>query len=487
MSSKLSNVTAWVVATILFALGSTAMATNGYFTHGVGTRSKGMAGTGVGSNANMGAIMTATNPALGVFVDDRWEVGLSIFSPRRSYTAGPTQQPFPGAPIDLGGGAVFPSHTITPGKINSSSEYFPIPYVAKNWSLANDGNITAAFYGRGGMNTDWDDANATATSYLCGGNPFLGEPPATGQGPYCAGVAGVDLSQAFIAVNYSAKAGDNFTWGIGPVIAIQAFEAQGVQTFGIITETCADGFDPATQQCGAPPLALSNNGHEISYGWGFAGGIWVGIGESAGFGLAYQSKMSMSEFDDYADLFAQRGGFDIPSSIKGGFSFMTTDTLRVNIDIEHTQYSEVDSIANPMVNMLPCPTLPFGGTSLANCLGGDAGAGFGWEDMTTYKLGFEWQSTEDDTIRFGFSYGQQPIPEEDVLFNILAPGVMETHLTFGWTRKRANGGAFDFSLMYAPENTVTGPSLFDPGPDFNSPQMIELKMSQFELEFGWTF
>ena len=158
-----------LLAATALAMSGNAFATNGYFTHGVGTQSKGMAGTGVGSNADMGAIMSASNPALGAFVSDKWEAGLSIVSPRRSYTAGESQ--LNGGFIDLGGcdpqnnpGACLPSHTIAQGTIDSSSEYFPIPYIAKNWSLNNDGNITAAFYGRGGMNTDWDDPNASATS-----------------------------------------------------------------------------------------------------------------------------------------------------------------------------------------------------------------------------------------------------------------------------------------------------------------------------------
>ncbi|MDJ0700266.1 MAG: outer membrane protein transport protein [Woeseiaceae bacterium] len=487
MKGKMRFAAASLLATIALGYSSGAMATNGYFTHGVGTESKGMAGAGIGSNASEGAIMSVSNPALGVFADDRWEVGLALFSPRRSYSAGPTNQPFPGALIDLGNGSFFPSHTLAEGKIDSSSEWFPIPYVAKNWSLQNDANITAAFYGRGGMNTDWDDPNATATSYLCGGNPQNLEPPATGQGPYCAGVAGVDLSQAFLAVNYSAKVNDNFSWGIGPVFALQMFEAKGVSTFGIITETCADGFDPLTQSCGSNPVSLSDNGHEISYGFGFAGGIWWAMSDTVSLGLAYQSKMWMSEFDDYSDLFAEKGGFDIPSSIKGGLSFVASDQLRVNFDIEHTMFGEVDSIANPMANMQPCPTLPFGGTSLANCLGGSAGAGFGWEDMTTYKLGFEWVQNETNTWRFGYSYGEQPIPSADVLFNVLAPGVMEQHITFGLTRRTSNGGVLSFSLMYAPENSVNGPSFFDPGPDFMSPQPIEITMSQFEFEVAYRF
>jgi long-chain fatty acid transport protein len=484
MRSNIRRAVAGVAAAVLVVSSGSAFATNGYFTHGVGTQSKGMAGTGVGSNADMGAIMSASNPALGVFVSDQWEAGLSIFSPRRSYVAGESQ--LNGQLVDLGG-VFFPSHTITPGEIDSSSEYFPIPYVAKNWSLQNDGNITGAFYGRGGMNTDWDDANATATSYLCGGNPFANEPPATGPGPYCAGAAGVDLMQAFIALNYSAMAGSNFAWGIGPVFAIQMFKADGVQTFAPITRTCANGFNPATQECGTNPTSLSDNGRDTSFGWGFAGGIWWGITDRFSVGLAYQSKMSMSEFDDYSDLFAEAGGFDIPSSIKGGVSFVATDALRVNLDVEHTAFGEVDSIANPMQNMLPCPTLPFGGNDLESCLGGGSGAGFGWEDMTTYKIGFEWASSENNTWRFGYSYGEQPIQAADVLFNILAPGVMEQHITFGLTHKRPRGGIWNFSFMYAPENSVTGPSFFEPAIPGVQPQTIELKMSQIEFEVSYRF
>ena len=101
--------------------------------------------------------------------------------------------------------------------------------------------------------------------------------------------------------------------------------------------------------------------------------------------------------------------------------------------------------------------------------------------MTTYKLGMEWAGEANTTWRFGYSYGEQPIRAEDVLFNILAPGVMEQHFTFGVTRGTQNGGAWNLSVMYAPEHTVRGLSLFDPT------QQIEVKMHQFEVEFSYLF
>ena len=474
MSSNFKGSAACLTAAVLLASSGSALATNGYFTHGVGAQSKGMGGTGIASNADMGTIMTASNPALGVFMSDSWEAGLSIFSPRRSYEA--SAQSSGGFPIEVapGSGIFLPTHSIAPGKIDSSSEFFPIPYLAKNWSLGNGGNISAAFYGRGGMNTDWDDGNASATSFFCGVDPDTNG-PATGPGPFCAGNAGVDLSQAFLSLNYSAMIGDNFAWGIGPVFGVQMFEARGVGTFAAVTRTLAETGDIAQV------TSLTDNGHDLSTGFGLAAGIWWGITDRVSFGLGYQSKMSMSEFDDYSDLFAQAGGFDIPSSIKGGVSFLATDSLRINFDVEQTAYSEVDSIGNPMANLFACSLLPLGGTSSEPCLGGAQGAGFGWEDMTTYKVGFEWASDENNVWRFGYSYGEQPIQAADVLFNILAPGVMEQHITFGWTRNRANGHQFTLAFMYAPENTVSGPSAFDPV------QTIDLTMSQFELEFAYRF
>ena len=214
-------------AVALTGLSSVASATNGYFTHGVGTESKGMAGSGVGSDGAQGPIIGATNPALAVFAGDSWEIGLAAFSPMRSYKASDS--------LAMGSGGAF---TIGPGKFDSSSEWFPIPYVAKNFRLGNDSVINVAFYGRGGMNTDWDDSNASAWFDPTGMGGMGSEFPGT----FGAGTAGVNLSQAFLAVNWAGTAGDSFAWGIGPVLAFQMFEAKGLMNFMPYTKTFNDCF-----------------------------------------------------------------------------------------------------------------------------------------------------------------------------------------------------------------------------------------------------
>lgn len=486
MKSVIRTATAWLTTLAVFALGGTAMATNGYFTHGVGTESKGMAGAGVGSNQFNGAIIVASNPALGVFAEDNWEVGLSIFSPMRSYKAGSSFV-----------NGSFGAFTVGEGEFDSSSEYFPIPFIAKNWRLSNGNALSFVFYGRGGMNTDWDDPDMTAwyDPNPQDQDPFGVQFDGTfGGEPFGDIHTGVDLSQAFMSLNYAGMAGDNFAWGIGPVFAVQVFEATGVSAYQPFTETFNNCFFfQAPGSCDPTPSSLSDNGHDSSTGFGGAIGLWWGMSDNASVGISYQSKMSMSELKDYSDLFAEGGGFDIPASAKIGFSFGGDGDVRVNFDIEHTQYSEIGSVGNPMSNLFNCPFPVFGAVLNAtgdpvaaiaaaqaadpgSCLGGKRGGGFGWEDMTTYKLGIQWMADDSTTWRFGYSYGEQPIQEADILFNILAPGVMEQHFTLGLTKNKWN-----LSLMYAPSKSIEAPSAFDPT------QIIKLEMTQLEFEVSYAF
>jgi long-chain fatty acid transport protein len=191
----------------------------------------------------------------------------------------------------------------------------------------------------------------------------------------------------------------------------------------------------------------------------------------------------MSEFDDYRDLFAQSGNFDIPPNLKLGLSLDAGKSTTVHFDIERTWYSEIDSVGNPLSNLFACPTAGVGGVDVESCLGGKRGAGFGWDDMTTYKIGGEHklQANPEWTVRAGCSRAKQPIGKGELLFNITAPGVVEQHVTLGVSRQLENGREFNLSLLYAPENKEKGTNPFDPT------QTIELGMHQFELEFGYSW
>ncbi|MBW2466093.1 MAG: outer membrane protein transport protein, partial [Deltaproteobacteria bacterium] len=141
------------------------------------------------------------------------------------------------------------------------------------------------------------------------------------------------------------------------------------------------------------------------------------------------------------------------------------------VDVQQIYYSDINSIGNPML-----PNL------FAAGLGPDNGAGFGWDDMTIYKIGLQWDRTEQWTYRFGYSYGEQPIESTEVMFNILAPGVIEQHATFGFTYTFASKSELDFSLTYAFEKDVTGAT-----PAAFGAQAITLTMDQWEVGIGYSW
>jgi long-chain fatty acid transport protein len=275
-------------------------------------------------------------------------------------------------------------------------------------------SLGVSVYGNGGMATDYDK------------NPFTGF-GATGN-------AGVDLSQLMIAPTLSYKLNENHAIGVSLKIAYQRFEAFGIQPFAIISSNGAK---------------LSNNGHDSSWGYGIGLG-WTGqITPTVKLGATYQSKTKMQEFDDYKGLFAEQGGFDIPENYGLGMSWQATPQFVIAADVTQINFSKVRSVGNVLAEGGP--------------LGANNGSGFGWDDMTVYKIGFAYDLNKDWTVRAGYNHGKQPIPKSQTLLNILAPATVEDHLTLGATWRLASGGEVSFAYMHAFEEKVKGVNSIPPG------------------------
>ncbi len=454
----------------LFALGLiaplTASATNGYFSHGYGTKNKGLAGSGVAFSQD--AMAAATNPAGMVNVGERVDIGAAIFSPSsRGYsttggtaTADGTPCPPPGGcPFTLGG----TSTGVANQSIDSDNDFFLIPHIGLNWMLNSESSIGVSIYGNGGMNTEYKGGQAsfqgpTGTSFTGAGT--FGGGAAGGNGD-----AGVNLTQLFINTTYARKITNSASWGISAIAVYQTFNAKGLGNFA--------GFS-------SNPLSLSNKGTDTSTGFGLKLGVQAEVSSGLILAASYQSEMNMSEFDDYAGLFAEQGDFDIPSTYTVGLAWNTSPKTTLTADIQTINYGNIAAIANPISRLTDgsCVAGPTGGTG-TGCLGASNGAGFGWEDITVIKLGYQWEHSTDWTWRVGISNGDQPIPKSETLFNILAPAVIETHITGGFTTQLANS-ELSAALMYAPNSSVTGINTFD------GAQQIEIEMTQWEFELSWS-
>ena len=457
-------------------------ATNGYFSHGYSTKERGLAGAGTAYSQD--AMAAATNPAGMAFVGERLDVGIDLFSPSpRGYTV-TGAPPVPGgagvtvidpgtggcdANFTLPNGACAPPFSVNPGSVESENDFFLIPHFAYNWQLKNDSTAGISIYGNGGMNTEYKSGSATLPDGST--NPLL--PIEELQGTYGAGTAGVNLAQLFVNVSFAKKLNDKHAFGGSLILAGQRFMAYGVENFG---------------QFSLDPDNLSGNRKSDSFGAGLKFGYQGEVSKGIRVGVAYQSKISMSEFDEYKGLFAEGGDFDIPSTYNIGVSFDVGATGVIVADVQQINYSDVAAISNPISPLTNGQCLnalnnvlnggPLSATG-AGCLGGSAGAGFGWDDMTIFKIGYQFD-TGNNTFRFGYSHADQPIPNTETLFNILAPAVIEDHITAGWTLRMSGNQEINLAGMFAPENTVKGANPFDGGAT-----QIEIDMSQWSVQAGW--
>ncbi len=230
----------------------------------------------------------------------------------------------------------------------------------------------------------------------------------------------------------------------------------------------------------------------MSWGFGAKVGYQGEVADGVRVGISYQSKISMGDFNEYKGLFAEDGDFDIPSTYTLGASFDVGKTGVIVADYQRINYTDVKAISNPIskltdgscLNALNA-TLFAGGVptpaSGAGCLGGSDGAGFGWEDIGIIKLGYQWNAANIDW-RVGYSHSDQPVPESETLFNILAPAVIQDHVTAGMTLPVGKSQEFNLSLMYGLKETVKGPNPFDGGAT-----QIEIEMSQIDIQAGWAW
>lgn len=402
-------------------LAGPAFATDGYFTHGYGVKSQGMGGVGIALPQD--ALAAATNPAGMGLIGDRVDSGVTWFRPQRESKI--SNSPVPGANGNYEG---------------NDTENFLIPEFGYNRQITPDVTLGVSVYGNGGMNTDYERAI-----------PLFGNSS-----------PGVDLAQLFIAPTATWKINETNTIGVAVNLAYQRFEARGLQNFD----------NPMFTQS---PGKVSNNGHDSSYGAGVHIG-WIGeISDTVTLGATYQTKTYMSKFDKYKGLFAEDGDFDIPESYGVGIAVKATPKLTLAADVQRIEYSEVDSVGNS-INQL---------VQQGQQLGTNRGAGFAWKDVTAVKVGASYAWSDTLTLRAGYNHSSQPIRRSETLFNILAPGVVQDHITLGATWVLPNQSELSFAYMHAFEEKVRGSNNSIPAAFGGGEADLKMYQDSLGIAYGW--
>lgn len=398
-----------------------AGATNGYFSHGYGIKAQGLAGVGIALPQD--GLAAATNPAGTAFVGDRVDLGLSWLRPDRGAELTGATNPVAGS-YDGNGKKNF---------------FIPEAGYVRQWSDSVAVGIAA--YGNGGMNTQYNR------------NPFA----AIGG----VGKAGVNFEQLFISPSLAWKPTSQQAIGLSLNYVYQRFAATGLQPF------TNPGFT-------ASPADVTNRGDDTATGWGVRLG-WTGqLSPALTLGATWASKINTTGFDKYRGLFADGGGFDVPENFGIGLAYTLTPATIAALDVQRIQYRDIGSVGNPL-----------GLLATGKKLGDNGGPGFGWDNVTVVKLGVSHDYSKDFTVRAGLSHASQPIPADQTFFNVLAPGVVQDHLSLGATWRTGNG---ELSVAYTHgiEKTVKGSGSIPLGTlGFTGESNIRLKADVVGISYGW--
>ncbi|WJW75208.1 outer membrane protein transport protein [Thiohalobacter sp. IOR34] len=385
-----------------------SFATNGMFMIGFGTKARGVGGAAIAFPQD--SLAGAVNPAAIRAFNTRIDVGADYFRPMAN--------------------ASIVSHT---GDIEwepSRANTFLIPNMggAMRFNRKLSFGFSAVGAGGGGSRYNRNLYNLTDAGK---------DPNKT---------LGVNLMVMQMNPTIAFRASKNHSIGASLIMSVQTFRAFGLDQFAQFTKD---------------QLPLPARGNDWAYGAGVRIG-WLGkfMKKKLTLGASASSKVYMTKFEKYKDLFAEQGNFDTPPILGFGAAYKVNKKLTVAMDITRIFYSQIPAVSNPG------PVTTGGGSPFINgdrdtyALGNDKGLGFGWENQTAYKLGINYDYSKEWSFRAGWNYAKSPIPEKEgaVLFNIVAPATTQHHLTLGASYRPSNNSEVSFSYVHAFKFKQKGPT-----------------------------
>ncbi len=122
---------------------------------------------------------------------------------------------------------------------------------------------------------------------------------------------------------------------------------RGVGAFQGFTETFTQSMIANRTSSAASPANLTDNGDRLGLGLGLPARRPLGHQPPVvPWGCPIAPRCTWSEFDEYQDLFAEGGDFDMPAVGTIGLAFKPNERLTFALDVQQIWYSDVPAIGN---------------------------------------------------------------------------------------------------------------------------------------------
>lgn len=270
----------------------------------------------------------------------------------------------------------------------------------------------------------------------------------------------VRLSSMYMTLtpNLSHKICDQFSWGAGIDLVYAAVKIKGFDTFAGYLG--APGVPPVGS---VSPENASNNGYDWAYGIaGRLGVMWQPC-ECVNLGLSAVTETYMTPFSKYIGAISNKGKANIPPRLDAGIAWFVLPTTVLSCDVGYIFNSATPQWNLPGIDDRPV-LLADGPGGIYNPVnpvkpnqhGAKRGAGFGWRDQWVVRFGGSHDVTDQLTVRCGTNWAQVPLKKRWVAASIIAPTVIEWHLSFGASYVTKGGGHWTLCYERGFEHTFKG-------------------------------
>jgi long-chain fatty acid transport protein len=261
-------------------------------------------------------------------------------------------------------------------------------------------------------------------------NPILTAPPPAGLG---VGPIFSRLTVVQMAPTASYWLTRNLAIGFAPTVTLAEL-AIDPDFFASPDDANGDGF--ATS-----PAATHSR---IHWGLGFQVGVFYTTDTCWHFGASFKSPQWFQTFrwnsaDELGRPRTLTADFDYPMILSIGAAYSGFERLVIATDVRYIDFKNTDGLR----------TAGFDATG--------AITGLGWDSVFSIGVGAQYQVSDRLSVRGGYLYNENPVPDELTSFNIASPVIYEHGLYLGASVHVTQALKVSLAWVHAFENSIEGP------------------------------
>jgi long-chain fatty acid transport protein len=263
-----------------------------------------------------------------------------------------------------------------------------------------------------------------------------------------------NLSILAVVPTASLKLTDRLAVGAGPIIT------SGVPSFNPAF------FAPGPKdQFGLPTFPYATNARPY-WGAGFQVGLFYELNDNWNLGFSYKSPIWQEKWEFNAatpNLIGRQIGIQatLPEILSWGVAYKGLPRTLIDVDLRYIDYADTQLFGQ---------SVPDGG--------------LGWRSVFAVAVGGQYQATDRLTLRAGYLFNTNPIPNPVTLFNVQAPGIITNTFSVGASYQVTENVTASLAWMHGFRNAIEGPILQIPGSSVRLDAQTDVLWLGVNVRFG---